>query len=277
MAAGNPAVIVAGVRPDGPFCDYVAGQLAGLPGVRAVTLGGSRAAGTNRADSDWDFAVYYRGDFSPDSLRALGWPGTVSEIGGWGGGVFNGGAWLEVDGRKVDVHYRDLDDVEHHLAQARAGRFGIERLMFYLAGVPTYVVVAEIALNRVLSGDLPRPAYPDALRAAAPPRWWGDALATLGYARGAYAARGRLTETAGTIAVAACQAAHAVLAAGGQWVTNEKMLLDRAGLRGVDGILAGLTPDAGRLAGAVDDAEALLRATAATQGLADGWNQAGAR
>jgi len=204
-------------------------------------------------------------------------PRTVFEIGGWGGGVFNGGAWLQVDGRKVDVHYRDLDDVEHHLAQARAGRFGIERLMFYLAGVPTYVVVAEIALNRVLSGDLPRPAYPDALRAAAPPRWWGDALATLGYARGAYAARGRLTETAGTIAVAACQAAHAVLAAGGQWVTNEKMLLDRAGLRGVDGILAGLTPDAGRLAGAVDDAEALLRATAATQGLADGWNQAGAR
>jgi predicted nucleotidyltransferase len=43
--------------------------------VRAVTLGGSRAAGTTRPDSDWDFAVYYRGTFSPDSLRALGWPG----------------------------------------------------------------------------------------------------------------------------------------------------------------------------------------------------------
>ena len=62
------------------------------------------------------------------------------------------------------------------MAEARAGRFGIERLLFYLAGVPTYVVVAEIALNQVLSGDLPRPAYPDALRAAAPRRWWGDQL-----------------------------------------------------------------------------------------------------
>ena len=254
------------MRDDGAFGEFVAGQLAGLPGVRAVALGGSRAAGTNRPDSDWDFAVYYRGAFSPDSLRALGWPGTVFEIGGWGGGVFNGGAWLQVDGRKVDVHYRDLDNVEHHLAEACAGRFRIERLMFYLAGVPTYVVVAEIATNQVLSGLLPRPAYPDALRAAAPPRWWGVAQATLGYGRAAYAPRGRLAETAGTVAVAACQAAHAVLAASGQWVTNEKTLLDRAGLRGVDGILAGLAPDPGRLARAVDDAEALLRAAVARAG-----------
>ena len=266
VAAGQSRLIVASVRDDGPFCDYVASHLAGLPGVQAVTLGGSRAAGTNRPDSDWDFAVYYRGAFSPDSLRALGWPGTVFEIGGWGGGVFNGGAWLQVDGRKVDVHYRDLDDVDHHLAQARAGRFRIERLLFYLAGVPTYVVVAEIALNRVLRGDLPRPAYPGALRAAAPPRWWGDARATLGYGRAAYAARGRLAETAGTVAVAACQAAHAALAASGQWVTNEKTLLERAGLRGVDGILAGLDPHAGRLARAVDDAEALLQAAVTRAG-----------
>jgi len=136
------------MRPDDAFCDCVVGRLADLPGVRAVALGGSRAAGTNRPDSDWDFAVYYRGAFSPDSLRG----------------------------------------------------------------------------------------------------------------RGAYAAHGRLTETAGTIATATCQAAHAVLAAAGQWVTNEKALLDRAGLRGMDEILAGLTPDAGRLARAFDDAEALLQA-----------------
>jgi predicted nucleotidyltransferase len=254
------------MRPDTAFKNYVVSHLAGLPGVRAVTLGGSRATGKHGPDSDWDFAVYYRGAFSPGDLRALGWPGQVSEIGGWGGGVFNGGAWLQVDGRKVDVHYRDLDDVEHHLAQARAGRFGIERLMFHLAGVPTYIVVAEIALNQVLSGDLPRPAYPDALRAAAPPRWWRDAQATLGYGRAAYAARGRLTETAGTLGVAACQAGHAVLTASGQWVTNEKTLLDRAGLRGLDQILADLTPDPDALTGAVDAAGAYLRAAVARAG-----------
>jgi hypothetical protein len=258
------------MRPDTAFKDYVVDLLAGLPGVRAVTLGGSRATGKHGPDSDWDFAVYYRGAFSPDDLRALGWPGQVFEIGDWGGGVFNGGAALQVDGRKVDVHYRDLDDVEHHLAQARAGRFGVERLMFHLAGVPTYIVVAEIALNQVLSGDLPRPAYPDALRAAAPPRWWRDARATLGYGRAAYAARGRVTETAGTIGVAACQAGHAVLAASGQWITNEKTLLDRAGLRGLDEILAALAPDPGALTGATDAAEACLRAAVARAGVDPG-------
>jgi len=60
---------------DDTFCDYVADRLAGLPGVQAVSLGGSRAAGNHRADSDWDFAVYYRGAFTPDSIRSLGWQG----------------------------------------------------------------------------------------------------------------------------------------------------------------------------------------------------------
>ncbi len=120
----------------------------------------------------------------------------------------------------------------------------------------------------MLSGDLPveRPAYPDALRAAAPPRWWQDAQATLAYGRGAYARHGRLTEAAGAIAAAACQAAHAVLAASGQWVTNEKALLGRAGLRGVDEILASLTPDAGHLTRAVDRAGALLQAAVSRAG-----------
>jgi hypothetical protein len=246
------------MRGDGAFRKYVVGTLAGLPGVAAVCLGGSRAQGTSRPDSDWDFAVYYRAGFSPDSLRALGWPGEVFEIGGWGGGIFNGGAWLQVDGRNVDVHYRDLGDVEREVARARQGLFGIERLMFHLAGIPTYIVVAELALNQVLAGELEQPAYPEALREAAPPRWWGDAQATLGYGRDNYAARGRVTETAGTIATAACMAGHAAAAAAGRWVTNEKTLLDRAGLRDADALLADLAPDPGRLTRAVDDARALF-------------------
>jgi hypothetical protein len=36
-------------------------DLGGVPGVVAVVLGGSRAAGTARPDSDWDVGVYYRG------------------------------------------------------------------------------------------------------------------------------------------------------------------------------------------------------------------------
>ena len=202
--------------------------------------------------------MYYRAAFNPDSVHALGWPGEISALGGWGGGVFNGGAWLRAGHRRVDVHFRDLNDVEYRLAEAQAGRFAIERLMFHLAGIPTYIVVAEIATNRVLHGDLPRPGYPAALRQAAPVRWQTDAMATLAYARASHAPRGHLADTAGAIATAACQGAHAVLAGRGQWVTNEKTLIDQAGLRGMDEILTGLTPGPAHLLTAVHAAAELL-------------------
>ncbi|CAM5368970.1 nucleotidyltransferase domain-containing protein [Streptomyces aurantiogriseus] len=224
---------------DPAFLDTTADRLASLPAVRAVALGGSRAQGTHTPDSDWDLAIYYRGPFDPADLRALGWEGEVSEVGGWGGGVFNGGAWLTVDGRRVDVHYRDLDAVEHEWAEAEEGRFRVEPLMFHLAGIPSYLLVAELAINRVLRGELPRPAaYPQKLRRTACERWYGTARATLAYAAAAHAPHGRRTEAAGTLAVAATQTGHAVLAARGEWVTNEKRLLERAGLREVDDLVA---------------------------------------
>lgn len=244
---------------DNAFPEYVGERLGGLPGVRAVTLGGSRAEGTYRADSDWDFSVYYRGAFEPEHLRELGWAGEVFPIGGWGGGVFNGGAWLSVDSRRVDVHYRDLDVVEHHLAQARAGRFRVEPLMFHLVGIPTYIVVAELAVRQVVSGDLPQvDGYPEALRAAAPPRWYGQARGTLSYARSAHAARGHLSDTSGAIAVALASTAHAVLAARGEWVTNDKLLIDRAGLRPADAALAGLSAAPTALTAAIDTTQGLI-------------------
>jgi predicted nucleotidyltransferase len=249
-------------RTDQAFLDATADRLAALPTVRAIALGGSRAQGTHRPDSDWDLAIYYRGAFDPDDLRAVGWAGEVSAIGAWGGGVFNGGAWLTVDGRRVDIHYRDLDVVEHELAEAEAGRFRVEPLMFHLAGIPTYLVIAELAINEVLRGELPRPAgYPDALRDTASERWRGTAAATLAYARAHHAPHGCLTEVAGAVATAALHSGHAVLAARGEWVTNEKRLLDRAGLRGVDAILARMRADPESLTAAVADAEALFAAS----------------
>jgi predicted nucleotidyltransferase len=244
---------------DQAFLDATADRLASLPTVRAVALGGSRAQGTHRPDSDWDLAIYYRGPFDPDDLRAVGWEGEVSDIGGWGGGVFNGGAWLTIDGRRVDVHYRDLDVVEHELAETEQGRFRVEPLLFHLAGIPTYLIVAELAVNQVLRGTLPRPAgYPDELRVTAAERWHGTARATLGYAKACHAPRGRLTETAGAIATAAAQAAHAVLAARGEWVTNEKRLLERAGLRRIDAVVAALRAGPETLVPAVARAEEII-------------------
>ncbi|MFG2118684.1 nucleotidyltransferase domain-containing protein [Streptomyces sp. NPDC048710] len=245
--------------PDPDFLATTADRLATLPTVRAVALGGSRAQGTHTPDSDWDLAIYYRGPFDPADLRALGWEGEVSEIGGWGGGVFNGGAWLTVDGRRVDVHYRDLDVVEHELAEAEEGRFRVEPLLFHLAGIPSYLIVAELAVNRVLRGALPRPAvYPEKLRRTAAERWSGTARATLAYAGAYHAPHARLTEVAGALATAAVQAGHAVLAARGEWVTNEKRLLERAGLRRMDEVVGALRAEPEALTGAIGQAEVIL-------------------
>ena len=240
---------------DEAFITHVGDRLAALPHVRAVTLGGSRAEGVHRPDSDWDFSLYYRGPFDPQSLRDAGWPGTVSELGGWAGvadTVFNGGAWLEVDGRRTDVHFRDLDVVDRVLAEAEAGRFRTEPLWFHLAPVPSYLVLAELAVRRVLAGDLPEVTYPAALRERAPEAWWQQAEAELDYARGYPAAQGRVTQCLGLLARAATCTAHAVLAARGRWITNEKRLLARADLAGVDRLLAAATPEPAALLKLVD-------------------------
>lgn len=227
---------------DETFLAETARRLAALPCVRAVSLGGSRAQGTSRPDSDWDFGIYYEGELDPEDLRRVGWPGYVSEVGEWGG-IFNGGAWLTIDDRRSDIHYRDLAVVVQELEQTRAGRFRIEPLMFHLAGIPTYLLVAELALSRVLRGELPVATYPDALRQAAPSRWWDRARRTFDYAIDSHGQAGRLSECVGLLGQAVAQSAHAVLAAQGQWVTNDKLLLAQAGLRSVDELLADLSPD----------------------------------
>ena len=243
---------------DEAFLSHVADRLGGLPCVEAVTLGGSRAAGTHRPDSDWDFSVYYRGRFDPQTLRDLGWPGEVSEIGGWSSGVFNGGAWLEIDGRRTDVHYRDLDVIDREILAAQDGRFTIEPLLFHLAGLPSYLVLAELSVKRVLRGALPTPSYPAALREHAAAVWWGRADITFGYARSYHAPAGRLTQCVGLVAQATSYAAHAVLAARGEWITNEKTLLNSAGLRCVDEFVAAAAgrPDPDALRAMVDRSQA---------------------
>jgi hypothetical protein len=90
---------------------------ANLPNVVAVALGGSRAAGRERRDSDWDLGIYYRHSFDADSLRSLGFEGTVVDPGEWGR-LVNGGAWLTIGHERVDLLYRDIDFVTHWTEEA---------------------------------------------------------------------------------------------------------------------------------------------------------------
>jgi len=208
--------------------------LIDMPGACAVALGGSRADGREDAHSDWDFAVYYRGALDTSRLGARG---TVHPPGAWGR-IMNGGAWLVMDGTKVDVLLRDLDVVEHWSDRAEAGGFEVDALLGYLAGCPTYSLRAELALCRVLRGTLPeRASYPDALAATAPSRWRFSCAFSLEHAR-MRAQRGDVVGAMGQAAKAAIERAHSVLAEQRTWVLNEKRLLERAGLAGLHALFS---------------------------------------
>jgi predicted nucleotidyltransferase len=218
--------------------EHVAERLAEIPGVVAVALGGSRARGEEKPDSDWDFGLYYRGRISADDVRALGYEGTVVEPGDWGR-LVNGGAWLTIDGVRVDLLYRDIDQVEHWTAEAEEGRFEIDRVEGFVAGMPTYALAGELALGRVLVGELPRPSFPQALRDSAPRRWLGSAEFSLTVAEAA-AGRADTVGCSGLLARAAIAAAQARLAERGEWALNEKGIVRRAGIGHADAILAAI-------------------------------------
>jgi predicted nucleotidyltransferase len=220
----------------------LAAELSSLPGVVAVVLGGSRAAGTDTASSDWDLGLYYRGRLDPGDIRGLGHEGHVSELGEWGP-IVDGGAWLTLDGTPVDVLFRDIDRVERWLDDARRGRFEILVQNGYIAGAPTYLPVGELAMCRPIAGELARPDFPDALATAAAARWQGRADVALMFAE-SYAEAADAVCCCGMLATAALSVAHARLAARREWVLNEKRLLDRAGLGDVQRLLAraGTTP-----------------------------------
>jgi hypothetical protein len=221
--------------------------LAGLPGAIAVVLGGSHALGSADTQSDWDLGLYYRRTID---LTALSARGIVHPPGSWGR-VMNGGGWLHCEGHKVDAILRDLDIVEHWTRQAENGEFEVDSLLGYLAGIPTYTLTAELASCRLLRGDLPAaPRYPSKLIASGAARWRFCRTFSLDCAR-MHAARGNVAGAIGHTARAAMEEAHAILCERGEWVCNEKRLIEAAGLTGVHAVLA-RTPDLSSLVQWVD-------------------------
>ncbi|MEU6854440.1 nucleotidyltransferase domain-containing protein [Actinacidiphila alni] len=163
---------------DGPDVAGMARALREVPGVVGVLLGGSRARGTHRPDSDWDLGIYYRGEPDVAALAALatefaGRPVEVAAPGGWGPWV-NAGAWLTVDGVAVDWILRDLDRVRRVWEGCREGRYEVGIQPGHPLGFWSPCYPGEVALGHVLAdsgGELTalRAAareYPEALRKA---------------------------------------------------------------------------------------------------------------
>ncbi|GHH00457.1 nucleotidyltransferase domain-containing protein [Streptomyces rubradiris] len=218
----------------------IADRLAGVDGIVGVCLGGSRASGTHGPDSDFDLGLYYRPPLDTAALRLLaaeltGGPVEVTEPGGWGPWV-DGGAWLTIDGHRVDWIYRDLDRVHRVWQQCRAGRFEIGAQPGHPLGVYSHSYAGELALGRVLAdpgGELrtlreQTRHYPEPLREAliGNARW--EAPFILAGARKG-AARGDAFFVAGCLFRAVGLLVHALHAHARRWVLNEKGAVRSAG------------------------------------------------
>ena len=202
--------------------EKLADELMASDGVEAVVVGGSRAIGRTTDRSDWDIGVYYRAEIDLSALRRRG---EVHAPGSWGR-LMNGGAWLEVEGLALDVLLRDLDAVEHWTTEAGAGRFAMDGLPGYVAGIPTYSLAAEASVAVLLRGDLQRPKeFPDALVDAGATKWRLNRDFSL-YHASMHARRGNAVPVAGQLARAVLEEAHARACASRRWVLNEKHLLD---------------------------------------------------
>ena len=216
-------------------------ELAGVRGVEAVVLGGSHARGLAHAGSDVDLGLLYR-DAQPldvAAVRALAarWHDSgapvVTELYEWGPWV-NGGAWLDVGGRHVDLLYKSLDRVEATLADAQAGRSEVHFQQQPPFGFWSGTLLGEAACALPLvdphgaAARLRREvaAYPEALRGAT----WHDSLRFTDFNLRAFApkfaARGDAWGTAACLARCVWQLGLALFAWNRCYLVNDKTLLE---------------------------------------------------
>jgi hypothetical protein len=217
--------------------------LAGVPGVAAVVLGGSRARGVASESSDYDIGLYFRRD-APLDVEALARalapvvddpPGAaVTAIGEWGPWIV-GGAWLKVGGMKVDLLYREIEAVEAVIADALAGRI----TMHYQPGHPHGFCSAHWMGEAALCRPLADPAgaiaalkaqaspYPEPLRAALLYKFQWEIGFAIDNAELA-ATRGEQTHVAGCAYRALACLAQVLFALNRRYLINEKGALAEA-------------------------------------------------
>ena len=194
----------------------IAQRLGEIRGVAGVVLGGSRARGVARPDSDIDLGIYYRPAEPIDipALQALAGElgrGDVTQTGEWGPWV-NGGGWLDIDSTNVDWLYRDLELLERVLADTRAGKFTSHYYLGLTHAYHSYNYIGDLVtcvplhdptgvLARLQAEALP---YPQPLKHEIVRRFLYDARFTLENARKPAARGDALLVTGGLFRIVAC-------------------------------------------------------------------------
>lgn len=229
--------------PHDPLLTRLTSVLADVPGVQAVVLGGSRARGSAHAASDYDIGLYFKTAIPLDAERVLAAakdiaddPGTttVTLVGEWGQWIV-GGAWLSVEGRKVDLLYRNADAVEAVMASCCAGVVTMDYQAGHPHGFCSAIWMGEIAycqplhdpngvIARLKSIALP---YPPPLRAALIRRFQWEISFGIENAELAVA-RGEQTHVAGCLYRSLACIAQVLFALNERYLINEKGALQEA-------------------------------------------------
>lgn len=213
--------------------------LSSISGVVAIVLGGSRARGVERANSDADIGILYQEETPLDvgqiriAARDLSDDADVivTELYGWGPWV-NGGAWLTVQGKRIDLLYRNIDQIERVLVDSKEGRFVHDFRQQPPFGFLSYMYLAELDICRPLRDanaiveTLKRQVrpYPAALRRSLVQDSLWSAEFTLSVAK-PWAQAGDRYTTLGSLTRAAFYLTQAIFALNEQYFISDKTAL----------------------------------------------------
>ncbi|MBQ0983229.1 nucleotidyltransferase domain-containing protein [Streptomyces sp. F63] len=218
-------------------------RLAALPGVTGIALGGSRARGVARPDSDIDIGLYYDPATRPDFELVLaaaadlddhGEPAGHGSYGEWGPWI-NGGVWLVVDGIKTDILLRDQARVEKVVRDAAQGIVTTAYQPGHPHGFVSTIYAGEVCHNLPLHDPQGRLAdlralvspYPESLLEATVNQFGWEAGFSLHNAHSP-ARRGDLVQVTGLLYRAVVCMNQVVFAHNGRFVLNEKGALAEA-------------------------------------------------
>lgn len=264
----------------------LAQRLGTIVGMKAVVLGGSHARGRARPGSDIDLGLLYsEGEpFSIQSIRELAEAvndtpqPVVTTFYQWGPWV-NGGAWLTIDGQRVDFIYRSLEHIQRVISEAEAGRYELHYAQQPPFGFFSGTYLGEVAVCLPLFDPEARldplkrrvALYPDALRRTVVQDYlWAAEFGLAAFAP-KFAARSDAYGTAACLTCAVNQLVLVLFALNRQYPMNDKTALAEVaefehapqefGPR-VQQTLKHLGASVGELSAAVEDIAQLVRETA---------------
>jgi hypothetical protein len=215
-------------------------QLRVIEGIRAIVLGGSHARGRAQTGSDIDLGILYSegAPFSIECVRQVadGVNDTTNPVVTgfyeWGPWV-NGGAWLTIGGRRVDLIYRSLEHVERVVDEAEAGRYELHYLQQppfgFFSG--TYLGEIEVCVPLFDPGSVIAPlkervaVYPVALRETVVRDFLFMAEFTLATFAPKFASRGDAYGTAACLARGVNELILALFALNRKHLLNDKTAL----------------------------------------------------